>query len=100
MARDRFDSVARYALRSLAPSGDPLAPLVARAMGVPHQRNLNLQPRTEAYLDALSEADPRDLSSNEAMNLRNAPSYPENDPRELEPDSDADDRMMMRRGGR
>lgn len=92
MARDRFSPVALHALRSLAPS-DPLAPLVARAMQarVPHQRTLNIAPRSEAYLDNLSEADPRDLSNREALLLRNAPVSEEMDPMEREPDADYDD---------
>ena len=89
MDRNRLDPVALHALRSLAPS-DPLAPLVARAMRarVPHQRDLNLAPRPDAYLDALSEAAPRDLSYRDALNLRNAPALQDDEIRAMK-DNDA-----------
>jgi hypothetical protein len=37
------------------------------------QRDLNIAPRSEPYMDALSEADPRDMSANEQFVQRNAP---------------------------
>jgi hypothetical protein len=68
-----------------------------RLGAVPHQRDINVAPRSESYLDALSEADPRDMSANEQFVQRNAPVIPEyaghdeSDPYEMEPDNDFDD---------
>lgn len=67
-----------------------------RLGAVPHQRDLNIAPRSESYMDALSEADQRDLSANEQFVQRNAPVvipeyHDESDPYEMEPDNDFDD---------
>ena len=84
-----------------------------RLGAVPHQRDINVAPRSEPYMDALSEADPRDMSANEQFVMRNAPVIPEYtghdemDPNEMEPDNDADDygvaptgvRMVKEYGG-
>ena len=72
-----------------------------RLGAVPHQRDINIAPRSESYLDALSEADPRDMSVNEQFVQRNAPVIPEyaghdeSDPYEMEPDGDYDDYASM-----
>ena len=81
MARDRFTPAARTALRSMSPT-DPLGPLVMQTM------KARGMPIDESYLDALSEADERDLSDAERRELN---------PREPEPDNDPDDVAMMQR---
>ena len=67
-----------------------------RLGAVPHQRDLNIAPRSESYMDALSEADPRDMTQREQFVQRNAPVvipeyHDESDPYEMEPDNDVDD---------
>ncbi len=101
MARDRFRAV-EAALRAMHPQSDPLGALVNdvhRAGGFdPQGMRGPVRSRSEDYLDALSEADPRDLSASESVALAQGPS--ELNPNESEPDYDADDYAMQTPGQR